>query len=221
MERHVMVIMPHPDDETMACGGSIALHRQAGTPVTILCGTLGEMGRNMGNPFFANRETLPALREKELREACEILGTTDVRLMGLRDKTIEFLDPEWLSSRIRADIEAIRPSLVLTYHPLYSVHPDHMALGAAVVRAVAAMSPADRPAVHLRAFGTGSETLGKPDLVVDATPVIEVKMAAIAAHKSQTQGMFARMEAKAAEDPAFKEQMIKQRTIENYWIQKY
>lgn len=212
-----MVIMPHPDDETMACGGTIALHCQAGTPVTILCGTLGEMGRNMGNPFFANRETLPTLREKELREACAILGTTDVRLMGLRDKTIEFLDPEWVSSRIRGEIEAVNPSLVLTYHPLYSVHPDHMALGAAVLRAVAAMDPTKRPAVHMRAFGKGVETLGPADLVVDVERVIEVKMSAIAAHRSQTETMFAKM----AEDPAYREQMNKQRSLENYWIHKF
>jgi len=212
-----MVIMPHPDDETMACGGSIALHTKAGTPVTILCGTLGEMGRNMGNPFFANRETLPTLREKELRDACAILGTTDVRLMGLRDKTVEFLDPEWLSGRIRDEIEAVNPSLVLTYHPLYSVHPDHMALGAAVIRAVAAMDPAKRPAVHMRAFGKGVEALGPADLVINVESVIDIKMSAIAAHRSQTETMFA----KAAQDPALREQMNRQRSSENYWIQKF
>jgi len=213
-----MVILPHPDDETLACGGSIALHRKAGTPVTVVCGTLGEMGRNMGKPPFATRESLPALREKELREACALLGVTDLRLMGLRDKTVEFVDPEWLAGRIRAYLEEVEPSLVLTYHPLYSVHPDHMAMGAAVVRAVDSLPPEARPAVHMRAFGSGLINLGPPDLAVDCAPVLERKMAAAAAHRSQTQGMFARMEAKAAEDPAFREQQLKQRSIENYWF---
>ncbi|MDB5084113.1 MAG: bacillithiol biosynthesis deacetylase BshB2, partial [Bacilli bacterium] len=60
MERHVLVVLPHPDDESFGTAGAIALYTQAGIPVTYVCGTLGEMGRNMGRPFFANRETLPA-----------------------------------------------------------------------------------------------------------------------------------------------------------------
>lgn len=216
-----MVLLPHPDDETLATGGTIALYRREGTPVTIVCGTLGEMGRNMGNPPLASRESLPALRERELREACAILGVTDVRLMGLRDKTIEFLDPEWLAARIRAFIEEVRPTLVITYHPLYSVHPDHMAMGAGVIRAVETMDPAERPPVHMRAFGSGLKNLGPADLVVDVSAVLEQKMTAAAAHRSQTQGMMARMEAKALEDPAFREQMIKQRSLESYWFHRF
>lgn len=217
MERHVLVIMPHPDDESFAVGGTIALYARQGVPVTYICGTLGEMGRNMGRPPFATRESLPALRERELREACRILGITDIRLLGLRDKTIEFLDQEELADRLLALIEEINPSLVLTYHPEYSVHPDHMALGAATVRALAKMDPARRPPLHTRAFGKGVEALGEPDLVVDVSEVMEIKMAAIRAHRSQSENMLAR----AAADPAYREQMERERSRETYWIWKF
>ena len=73
MGKHVVVIYPHPDDESFGAAGTISKFREEGIPVTYLCGTLGEMGRNMGNPTFANRETLPDLRKKELIRACEIL----------------------------------------------------------------------------------------------------------------------------------------------------
>lgn len=63
-ERQVLVIFPHPDDEAFGVSGTIATHIQNGTPVTYACLTLGEMGRNMGNPPFANRETLPDIRKK-------------------------------------------------------------------------------------------------------------------------------------------------------------
>ena len=72
--RHLLVVLPHPDDESFSSGGTIAMHADAGVPVTYLCGTYGDMGRNMGRPFFANRETLRDVREGELREACRILG---------------------------------------------------------------------------------------------------------------------------------------------------
>jgi bacillithiol biosynthesis deacetylase BshB2 len=221
MSKHLLVVLPHPDDETMACGGTIALHAREGTPVTYLCGTLGEMGRNMGNPPFATRESLPLLREAELREACAVLGVTDLRLMGLRDKTVEFLDPEWLAGRIRAVIDELKPHLILTYHPLYSVHPDHMAMGAAVVRAVAGMKPEDRPPVHTRAFGSGLKNLGPADLVVDVTPVLDIKMKAIAAHRSQTQLMLARFEKEAELKPELRDQYMKQRSQEPVWIYQF
>lgn len=222
MHRHVVVVMPHPDDESLACGGTIALHTTAGTPVTYVCGTLGEMGRNMGKPAFATRESLPALRERELREACAALGIKDLRLLGIRDKTMEFIDPVELAARIGMIIAELNPSLVITYHPQHSVHPDHMAMGAATVRALAAMDPERRPELHVKAFGKGvEEALGKPDNVLDITSVIDKKFAAIRAHRSQTQGMIARNAAKMAKDDAFRKQMEQQQTKEGYWIYRF
>lgn len=218
MHRHLLVIMPHPDDETFAVGGTIALYAKEGVPVTYFCGTKGEMGRNMGNPAFATRESLPALREQELREACRILGVSDLRFLGIRDKTTEFLDPEELATRLKGMIEEVNPSLIITYHPLYSVHPDHMALGAATVRAVEMMEPAARPPVHTRAFGKASAALGEPDLVVDVSPVWETKFQAIKAHRSQSANMIAAME---SADPETRTRMEKERSQERYYIWKF
>lgn len=214
MHRHVLIVMPHPDDETFACGGTIAMYTSKGVPVTYLCGTLGEMGRNMGKPPFATRESLPALREKELRAACEILGIGDLRLMGLRDKTVEFLDPAALADRIGAVIADVQPSLIITYHPIYGVHPDHCAMGAATVGAVAALEPERRPTVHCIAFGSRAVELGDPDVKVDIGPFLETKMAAIRAHRSQSEGMLKAM----AEDEKLREQVEQQRSQERFWI---
>ena len=43
MKEHVLVILPHPDDESYGVAGLIALHRQKDIPVTYACATLGEM----------------------------------------------------------------------------------------------------------------------------------------------------------------------------------
>ena len=128
-ERHVLVILPHPDDEAFGVSGTIASHVNMGTPVTYACLTLGQMGRNMGNPPFANRETLPGIRRQELKEAVRILGISDLRMLGYRDKTIEFEDDTKLANRMHALISEVNPSLVLTFYPGYSVHPDHDATG--------------------------------------------------------------------------------------------
>ncbi|PTJ54257.1 bacillithiol biosynthesis deacetylase BshB2, partial [Staphylococcus saprophyticus] len=78
-ERHVLMRFPHSDDETFASAGTIASYIDNGIPVTYACLTLGQMGRNLGNPPFATRESLPDIRERELEEAMKIIGITDLR----------------------------------------------------------------------------------------------------------------------------------------------
>jgi bacillithiol biosynthesis deacetylase BshB2 len=184
-QRHVLVVLPHPDDES-GMSGTLAWHIQQGTPVTYLCLTLGEMGRNMGNPPFANRMTLPAVRKKELEASCRSIGITDLRLMGLHDKTIEFEDQDALDARIRSVIDEVKPSLILTFYPGYSVHPDHDATGAAVVRTVQRLPAGERPTVHCVAFAKGcEEKLGPPDVVRDVSGFLQQKWGSYQAHRSQ------------------------------------
>ncbi|WP_080843765.1 bacillithiol biosynthesis deacetylase BshB2 [Cytobacillus gottheilii] len=194
-ERHVLVIFPHPDDEAFGVSGTIATHVQNGTPVTYACLTLGEMGRNMGNPPFANRETLSKIRKKELQDAAAVMGIEDLRMLGYRDKTIEFEDDDKLTNELAAIIDEVHPSLIITFYPGYSVHPDHDATGAAVVRAVRNMPANDRPKLQCVAFSRNcEEEIGQADIVNEVSAVAHIKIAAIKAHLSQTQLMAKEME---------------------------
>jgi N-acetylglucosamine malate deacetylase 2 len=193
-ERHVLVVFPHPDDEAFGVSGTIASHVNMGTPVTYACLTLGQMGRNMGNPPFANRETLAIIRKQELKEAAHVLGISDLRMLGFRDKTIEFEDENKLVNLMSSLITELNPSLVITFYPGYSVHPDHEATGAAVVRAVGQMPEANRPKLHCVAFSRNCvDELGQPDIIHDISAVSDIKLEAIKAHRSQTELMLAEM----------------------------
>ncbi len=192
--RHVVVIYPHPDDESFGTAGTVVKFREAGVPVTYLCGTLGEMGRNMGSPFFANRETLPEIRKQELIQACEILDM-DLQMLGYRDKTMEFEDVQLVADDLRKRIEELDASLVITFYPPYAVHPDHNAMGRAAFRAIEQMEPGKRPEVWANAISNDrEEILGKPDVVIDTKDVFEKKMNALRAHKSQVDGMLKRFQ---------------------------
>ncbi|MCA1033317.1 bacillithiol biosynthesis deacetylase BshB2 [Bacillus infantis] len=196
-ERHVLVIFPHPDDEAFGVSGTIASHVNSGTPVTYACLTLGQMGRNLGNPPFATRESLPLIRRKELKEAARVLGIQDLRMLGYRDKTIEFEDEKLLTDHLFSIVEEVNPSLVISFYPGYSVHPDHDATGAAVVRALERLSEQDRPKLHCVAFSNNCvDELGEADILNDVSAVVDQKLAAIKAHLSQTQLMAAQTEEK-------------------------
>ncbi len=191
-ERHVLVIFPHPDDEAFGVSGTIASYTKNNVPVTYICLTLGEMGRNLGNPPFATRETLPNIRRQELMDAANVMGIQDLRMWGLRDKTVEFENEEALANRIRTAIDEINPSLIISFYPGFSVHPDHEATGRAVVRAVESIEKAKQPKLYCVAFSNNhQEVLGQPDVVHFIKDVIDTKLAAIAAHRSQTEAMMA------------------------------
>ncbi|WP_144464563.1 bacillithiol biosynthesis deacetylase BshB2 [Bacillus sp. WP8] len=197
MNEHVLVMLPHPDDESFGVAGLIAQSRKRGIPVTYACGTLGEMGRNMGSPTYANRETLPELRKQELINACKEMDITDLRMLGLRDKTLEFEDDEYLADVMESIIDEVKPTLIVTFYPGHGVHPDHDATGEAVIRALYRKKKEDRPVTYCMAITKNrEEVLGNADIVIDITGVADIKLNALRAHRTQTEGMLRELEQK-------------------------
>lgn len=188
MNQRILVILPHPDDEAFGLSGTLAKRIAEGYQVTYACLTLGEMGRNMGVPPFANRVTLPQIRKAELEESARAIGIQDLRMLGFHDKTIEFEDQERLDGIIRVLLEELNPSLVVTFYPGYSVHPDHDATGAAVIRTIQGLPAEQRPVVHCLAFSRNcQQVLGPPDVLQDVSDYLELKMKSIQSHRSQFQ----------------------------------
>ncbi|EDW21097.1 bacillithiol biosynthesis deacetylase BshB2 [Bacillus pumilus] len=197
MNEHVLVMLPHPDDESFGVAGLIAQSRKRGIPVTYACGTLGEMGRNMGSPTYANRETLPELRKQELISACKEMDITDLRMLGLRDKTLEFEDDEYLADVMETIIDEVKPTLIVTFYPGHGVHPDHDATGEAVIRALYRKKKEDRPVTYCMAITKNrEEVLGNADITIDITDVADIKLNALRAHRTQTEGMLRELEQK-------------------------
>ncbi|HBU82211.1 MAG TPA: bacillithiol biosynthesis deacetylase BshB2 [Paenibacillus sp.] len=186
--QRILVVFPHPDDEAFTASGTLAKYIKGGAQVTYACLTLGEMGRNMGIPPFANRVTLPIIRKDELIESSNAIGIQDLRMLGFHDKMIEFEDPELLDGHILALIKELNPSLVITFYPGYSVHPDHDATGAAVTRTIGRLPAEERPMVYCCAFSNNhEESIGKADVIEDVSGFLAEKMASIRAHRSQFQ----------------------------------
>lgn len=209
--KKILVVLPHPDDEVFPMSGTLSQLIQAGAQVTYVCLTLGEMGRNLGNPAFANRVSLPQVRKKELQHSCEIIGIQDLRFWGYHDKTIEFEPHAPLDQRILEVIEEVQPEIIFTYYPGHGVHPDHDACGAAVVRTVSMLEAAKRPEVWCCAFP--NRDLREPDQVLDITPYMTQKLGALRAHSTQFQ-VPDPLDPEKDEDRAFLERI----KTEKFWI---
>src|SRR3954452_1499734 len=83
----ILTVHAHPDDESSKGAGSIAKYHAEGVHTVLVCCTGGEAG-DILNPAMDKpevRETLPAVRMRELDRAAAIIGYDDVVLLGYKD----------------------------------------------------------------------------------------------------------------------------------------
>jgi LmbE family N-acetylglucosaminyl deacetylase len=136
MKKRWLFVFAHPDDESFAAGGTIAKLGSTGHEVFLACATSGCRGKS-GEFLFATREELARFREQELRSACSVLGIADLILYHYPDGELKSLDLETLVHRIQSTILELKPDVILTFPPDgVTGHPDHIAISAAVVKAV-------------------------------------------------------------------------------------
>ena len=77
-----MVLAPHPDDESLGCGGMIAAACEAGTPPVVVFITDGAASHPGSRRFDATARR--DIREQEARRAAAVLGLAEDRLVFLR-----------------------------------------------------------------------------------------------------------------------------------------
>lgn len=120
----VLVVAPHPDDETIGCGGALARHVDAGDRVTVVVATSGEASGG-GSPG------LGATREAECRAACAALGVPPPLFLRLPDGALSDHVDE-LSDALRT----VDPAPAVVYAPaVLDPHPDHRAANRALAGA--------------------------------------------------------------------------------------
>jgi len=150
-------VLAHPDDESFGNAGTMLLAHDAGLTTGLICATRGEVGE-IRDPRLATRDTLPAVREQELRRAMRLARLTELRLLGYRDSgmagTPENDDPRALINipaieavaHVAGQIRELRPRVVITFGPdgVYG-HPDHIAIGAITDQAVIEAASDDQP----------------------------------------------------------------------------
>jgi len=144
----LLVVMAHPDDESMGCGGLVLRHTRAGVRTHLVCATYGEAGWT-GKPPGARREDLAEIRAGELGRAAQALGLGHVELWDYPDGSVAVSDQQEITHRIWEQISMARPRAVVGWGPDGGYgHPDHIAIGACTDAAVGAMAEGDRPALY-------------------------------------------------------------------------
>lgn len=194
-----MAIMAHPDDIEFSCAGTLARWARAGSRISYVLCTSGDVG--IDEPGMT-RGRAAEIREAESREAAAIAGACEVIFLrepdGMLQPTLE------LRKRLVREIRRFRPEVVIAGDPTivwagadYINHPDHRAAATAALDAAfpAAGQPnlfEDLEEEGLRAHKprkVWATTWGNDaDTFINIEETIDLKIAALKAHKSQMNG---------------------------------
>jgi LmbE family N-acetylglucosaminyl deacetylase len=120
-------VFAHPDDETFCAGGTFARYAEQGAEIMVVSATRGQAGQ-IRDAAAGTRRTIAAVREAELRLACDRLGITKVRCLDHVDGTLADAEFSALVDEVAEVICEFRPDVVITFGPDGGYgHPDHVA----------------------------------------------------------------------------------------------
>lgn len=131
----LVVVAPHPDDETLGFGAAASMLRSEGIDVTVVCVSDGEASIPELSPL--EQRWLARDRRAEARSAASILGLDEPIFMGLADGAVA--DGESTLTEALGDILRDRPAgtwCAATWRG--DGHPDHEAVGRAAAAAAVA-----------------------------------------------------------------------------------
>jgi LmbE family N-acetylglucosaminyl deacetylase len=182
-----LIIMAHPDDPELSCGGSIARWTKKDNVyhIVVSCGEKGSWKAN-ASPLLVARK-----REQEAKRAAKYLGVK--KAIFLRHPDGELSNMKTLKIEIAALIRQLKPHTIVTHDPWSRYfHPDHRATAHAVIEGI--MIARDWHfypfllEIGLEPFRPKELLLGitdQPNYVNDITLTYKKKIKAISMHKSQ------------------------------------
>jgi len=186
-----LAVYAHPDDVEVACGGTLARWARAGCQAHLVVVCQGDKGTT--DPA-ADPAALAATRAEEVAAAAEVLGLASHQLLGVPDGEVELTNR--LVGDLVAAVRAVRAEIVIAPDPAallfgrrYVNHRDHRVVGAATVDAVAPAAamphyfPERGPAWSVAELWLSGTF--EADAHVDVEPVLAVKAAALACHRTQ------------------------------------
>jgi LmbE family N-acetylglucosaminyl deacetylase len=194
--RRVLAIGAHPDDIEFGAGGTIARWVDEGWDVRYLIVTSGQRGVQDANQ---DPEEFGRLREEESRAAAKVAGVTDVTFLGYMDTEVVYAKE--LQRDLSREFRRHRPHRLLVQNPEHLPpggfvnHPDHRAVATAALDititggTTAGIFPeliideGLQPWHELEEIWLMGPSGG--DEVIDVTPYLERKLAALDAHASQ------------------------------------
>ena len=130
----ILYIFPHPDDESFGPARAISAQVRAGHRVHLLTLTQGG-ATSERHRLGLTVDEMGETRLREMHDVANVLGLSDLPVLDLPDSGLKDLDPRAIEAVIAEYVNAVRPSILVTY-PVHGISgfPDHLVTHAVVKR---------------------------------------------------------------------------------------
>jgi LmbE family N-acetylglucosaminyl deacetylase len=180
LQKAVLVLAPHPDDESFGCGGTIRMLVESGVAVDVVFMTRGELGLEEGACASAQaRRELAEVRSREARAACDVLGVRQVEFLNGADTQLR--DQPQLAA-VLADLIRRQPYQRVFCPWPEDGHDDHMATFSLLCQAVIQLDGGPAPP-QFWLYEVWRPLAANTFVPIDGT--MEVKRRAIEQYQSQ------------------------------------
>ncbi|HEX7216154.1 MAG TPA: PIG-L deacetylase family protein [Methylomirabilota bacterium] len=208
--QRVLVVTAHPDDSEFGAGGTVARLVREGKQVSYCIVTNGNKG---SGDRTMTPERLAGIRAEEQRNAARVLGVETVDFLGFPDCEVE--DTRESRMAVTAAIRRHRPDRLIIQNPhrtknLGASHRDHRTVAGIALDCVYPLARDHMAFPELLGQGLEPHKVREvwmmwwdnPEMVVDISDTIDLKIKALASHASQFKD-FAAVEHRVRERAAF------------------
>ena len=181
----VLVIAPHPDDETLGCGGTLLKHVAAGDSVSWVIVTKAHEPRWPAEVIER--------RERQIEQVSATYGFAKRFRLSFPAGRLDAVSLEDLMDSINEIVIEVRPDWIYTVHA-GDVHSDHRAVFDATMSAVKSFNSASKGVSRLLSYETISSTdatpptpatVFLPNVYCDITPFLERKLEIVSLYEGE------------------------------------
>jgi len=181
----VLVIAPHPDDETLGCGGTLLKHIAAGDSVFWVVVTKAYEPRWPAEDIER--------RERQIEKVSAAYGFAKKFRLSFPAARLDTLPLEDLMHTFNEIVAEAKPDWIYTVHA-GDVHSDHRVVFEATMSAVKSFNSANKGVSRLLSYETISSTdatpprpstVFLPNVYCDITPFLERKLEIMSLYESE------------------------------------
>jgi LmbE family N-acetylglucosaminyl deacetylase len=209
--RKILIFSPHPDDDVLACGGTMALKAREGFEIFVVYMTDGRHSHShvLGITANPSPDQVARVRQEEALAAARVLGipnAANLVFLGFEDGTLKSHVGE-ATTRVTSIIKHITPTQI--YYPSkLDLHRDHRITNMIVTTAVNQIGAKARHFEYVVWSDGEKESVAEGSLVrVRIAQVLELKRQAVNQHKSQITALFP-SQSKPVLDPEFVQRFL-------------
>ena len=189
LDKRVLVIAAHPDDEILGCGGTLAKFIKEGCYVSVIILSDGILSR-IDESSLLDREKI-SHRQQCAINANNVLGVQDLQFCLFPDNQMDTVPLLEVVKAIEKEIDRVKPEIVLTHH-YGDVNVDHSIVHEAVL---AACRPQPGHSAHTLMFfeipsstewrPASSPESFKPNWFVDISKTLDFKLKAMKEYENE------------------------------------